>query len=133
MSSNNNVPPSSSNTSVAAASTPPRSIVALETAARDTISQALVVWKGSATMQTNRSRDRCGSQPSTTSGESILYPKVKQTLDHLVLIAVCGMRGSGKSNFISTLVGMDVGIENGRRSSKLGDDPLSFASLTVAT
>ncbi|KAG9604379.1 hypothetical protein KCU77_g1209, partial [Aureobasidium melanogenum] len=137
MSSNNDVSPSSSHAvSVSTIATLPDSTVALEAAARDTISQAMVVWQsqkrpkpGSVhTVQTQRSKDgqmldqssvmilsngtsRRGTQSSTTAGASTRSP-----VDEPVVIAVCGMTGSGKSNFISKLTGKDVGIGHGLRS-----------------
>jgi predicted GTPase len=61
-----------------------------------------------------------GRQSSTAIGKSTRRP---QALDQPILIAVCGMTGSGKSNFISKLAGRDVGIGNGLRSSKSSNNP----------
>jgi ABC-type transport system involved in cytochrome bd biosynthesis fused ATPase/permease subunit len=149
MSSNYNVSPSpsSSDVAVATVSTLPRSIVALETAARDTINQAMVVWKdqrmpkpGSVhTVQTERTRD---GSILNQSGVMVVNDKSQrgtrsstalgQTVDQPVLIAVCGMTGSGKSNFISKLAGRDVGIGNGLRSRELDMKTLHCAPLTVS-
>jgi len=133
MPSNNNdlltLSPSSSAVAVATGTSLPRSIEALEVAARDTIGQAMVVWqeqrkprRGSVhTIQTEHSRDESiPNQSGVMTLSDKAHGKRRSPIapDQPILIAVCGMTGSGKSNFISHLTGEDVGIGNGLRSRK---------------
>jgi nucleoside phosphorylase len=68
-------------------------------------------------IQPNRKGEKSQRSPqsSTAIGKSVRSPLVGGTFDRPILIAVCGMAGSGKSNFISHLAGTNVGIGNGLR------------------
>ncbi|CAD0097587.1 unnamed protein product [Aureobasidium mustum] len=121
LSSNNEVSLTSSSsssyaTSASTAPALPKSTVALEAAARDTISQAMrrrddQMLRQSGVMVLRSSSSRRGPRSSATAGTSTRSPMVEA-----VVIAVCGMTGSGKSNFISKLAGKDIGIGHGLES-----------------
>jgi nucleoside phosphorylase len=78
-------------------------------------------------------KPRRGPQSSVTSERSVKHVAVEQTLGHPILIAVFGMTGSGKSNFISNLAGKDVGIGSGPRSRKLSGRFVYCSPVTIAS
>lgn len=74
----------------------------------------------SPTISTENSRiSRKPVKPShMQSPDPVLTSLKKKKNNNAKLIAVCGMTGSGKSSFISKLVGKDIGIGHGLHSRK---------------
>ncbi|KAL1302313.1 hypothetical protein AAFC00_002727 [Neodothiora populina] len=88
----------------------------LEEAAREAIKHAMVVWKeqrnprpgSDHTVETQVHRGRSTARVSRT--------RRSDGPDRPAIIAVCGMTGSGKSRFISTVAGTDIGTGHGLQS-----------------